>query len=126
MRNDNFKTKVTSSEASGVDANSLTGAETFIEQENLPGPLVRRSRQAFCPVCAEQSKLVPFEDAAARYNTDLQDIEYLSNRGEIHKVHNRRGRLMICDRSLSACFESRRTRLLDSGFFEKVTAEMAA
>lgn len=102
------------------------GLETFVEAENLPGPLARRSRQAYCPVCAEQRKLFAFDQAAALFNTDLQDIEYLADHGDLHLVHNRRGKLMVCETSLRGCFENRRTRLLDSGFFEKVSAQMSS
>lgn len=83
---------------------------------------LRRSGHAFCPVCAKQVELIGFEDAAELFHTDLQDIEFLAKNGSLHQIHNRKGKLKICTVSLFNCFDNRKTRLLDSGFFEKKAA----
>lgn len=77
-------------------------------------PPLRRRRYARCPVCCTGVELLTFDAAAECFNTDLQDIEFLAAHGQIHRVHNRFGAVMICSDSLYKCFEQRRTRLLVS------------
>ena len=79
---------------------------------------IRRSGFALCPLCDKLVDLLSFESAADVFKTDLQDIEYLARSGSVHRLHNRKGKVMICSISLFDCFESRRTRLLDSHFVE--------
>ena len=87
---------------------------------------LRRSGRAFCPVCSKQVDLLAFDHAAELFHTDLQDIQFLTKRGEVHQIHNRKGQLMVCAVSLFECFDSRRTRLLDSGIIKEIAAEKAA
>ncbi len=82
---------------------------------------LRRSGHAFCPVCSKQVELISFGDAADLFHTDLQDIQFLTNGGQVHQVHNRKGKLMVCAVSLFECFDNRRTRLLDSSIFDKAS-----
>lgn len=74
-----------------------------------------RSR-VFCSVCQEIVGIVTAVEAAAEYNTDLQDIRFLLDRRDIHAVPRDPAVISICRPSLVACFESRQTRLLDSHF----------
>ncbi len=83
---------------------------------------LRRSGLAFCPRCGKVVELLNYEEAAETFNTDRQDIEILAKRGDLHRLHSQRASVMICSISLFDCFESRRTRLLDSHF----TAAMSA
>ncbi len=76
----------------------------------------RRSSFALCPICDKAVQLLSIDDSAELFNTDSQDIEFLANSGSLHRVHNRRGDVMICSVSLYDCFENRQTRLLDSHF----------
>lgn len=87
---------------------------------------LRRSKHAFCPVCAKLTELISFDEAAEVFHTDLQDINFLAGRGEVHQVHNRRGKVMACSVSLFDCFENRRTRLLDSGILKEKAAKGSA
>lgn len=75
----------------------------------------RGSGYAFCPVCVRLVELIPFDKAATLFRTDLQDIQFLARRGEVHRLHNQNGSLMACRGSLFECFDRRRTRLLTSG-----------
>lgn len=70
----------------------------------------------FCRWCRDIVELLTALDAATAFNTDLQDIRFLLNKGEIHVVQQEIGTFSICRQSLQACFEKRRTRLLDSHF----------
>lgn len=79
---------------------------------------VRRSGIAICPLCDKVVDLLTFDAAAEMFKTDIQDIEFLAKSGEVHRIHNRKGVVMICSISLFECFEKRRTRLLDSHFDE--------
>lgn len=87
---------------------------------------LRRSGHAYCPVCTKQIELISFKDAASLFNTDMQDIEFLAKRGDLHQIHNRKGNVMICTVSLFECFEDRKTRLLDTGYFEELAAKKSA
>ena len=75
---------------------------------------IRRSHSAYCVRCEKIVELFTFEDAAQCFNTDVQDIEFLSNRMMLHRIHNKRGDVMICSISLFDVFESRATRLLNT------------
>lgn len=87
---------------------------------------LRRSGHAYCPVCTKQIELIAFNDAASLFNTDMQDIEFLTKRGDLHQIHNRKGEVMICTVSLFECFEARKTRLLNNGYFEELAAKKSA
>lgn len=90
-------------------------------ESSMGGKLqLRRSSCAFCPICDKQVDLVAFGRAAEVFHTDLQDIEFLAKRGDIHQIHNRKGQVMACSPSLFNCFETRRTRLLDSGILKEI------
>jgi hypothetical protein len=101
-------------------------AEGSFDQASSRRLSLRRSSNAFCPICSKQIELISFEDAAKLFHTDLQDIEFLTNQGDVHRVHNRKGKVMACSVSLFDCFENRRTRLLDSGIFKKIAAKKSA
>ncbi len=81
---------------------------------------IRRSGTALCPLCDKVVDLLTFESAAEVFKTDIQDVEYLAKSGAVHRVHNRKGMVMVCSISLFECFEQRRTRLLDSHFAEEM------
>lgn len=80
---------------------------------------IRRSSFALCPMCDKVVDLLSYDHAAELFHTDRQDIEYLADSGSVHRVHNRKGVVMVCSISLFECFEKRRTRLLDSHFTAK-------
>lgn len=84
---------------------------------------LRRSSHAFCLVCGKQVELISFDDAADLFHTDHQDIQFLVKSGSVHQVHNRKGNVMACSLSLFECFDNRRTRLLDEGYFKEMAAK---
>lgn len=81
---------------------------------NATFPTLRSS--VFCPWCGEMVELVSPSKAAEAFNTDVQDIKFLLDNGEIHSLKRDAAVVAICQSSLEACFEARRTRLLDSHF----------
>ena len=82
---------------------------------------LRRSGFTFCPRCDKAVELLSFDEAAKSFNTDIQDIEILAKRGDLHRLHNRRAQVMICSVSLFDFFEGRQTRLLDSHFVKALS-----
>ena len=94
--------------------------------ESSIGGTLRRSNCSFCIVCSKQVELLTFDRAAELFHTDLQDIEFLAKQGDVHQLHNRKGRIMVCAPSLFECFEKRRTRLLDSGIVREMAAKKSA
>lgn len=98
--------------------------ESYLEISAEPNPIERpavvtfsttRSR-VFCSHCQQIVTLVTAGEAASLFNTDLQDIQFLLGKEEIHAVRQDPAVISICRRSLETCFESRQTRLLDSNF----------
>lgn len=77
---------------------------------------------SFCPVCGTVVELLSFAEAARFYKTDVQDITWLAENGDLHRLHDRRANVMICALSLARAFENRRTRLLDSHFENTMSA----
>ena len=75
-----------------------------------------KSERTFCPVCTDIVELLGVIDAAREFNTDIQDILFLLEQGNIHAVQRRTRVVAVCRNSLVECFEERRTRLLDSHF----------
>lgn len=71
-------------------------------------------------MCDKVVDLLAYDHAAELFHTDVQDIEYLAGTGAVHRVHNRKGLVMVCCNSLFECFENRRTRLLDSYFIDQL------
>ncbi len=81
---------------------------------------MRTSNFAECPLCGKLVELFDFSHAATLFHTDLQDIEYLTIAGSVHRVHNRKGEVRVCGNSLFHCFDNRRTRLLDAYFSDRI------
>ena len=72
----------------------------------------RTKIRAFCLRCQKPVDLMTYSGAAEFFKTDLEDIQELAETGHLHRVHNRRGEMMICSDSLFTLFDSRQTRLL--------------
>jgi len=85
--------------------------ETYVDAIYL-----RRRGFAYCPVCDKFVELLGFSESADLFNTDTDDIESLVIGGELHRIHNIRGKILICSDSLFRCFDSRETRRLDTGY----------
>lgn len=88
-----------------------------MNKENLSEPNIslfpRSRRRAFCPCCEKPVDLMSFEDAAAFYKSNVGSIEALTEAGDLHRVHNRKGEVLICCESLFQNFENRQTQKLD-------------
>ncbi|MGD9563143.1 MAG: hypothetical protein AB7F88_13140 [Pyrinomonadaceae bacterium] len=103
--------------------NAVSGSQGTASSPQLA---LRRSNHAFCPVCEKPVELMSFQDAASLFHTDVQDIRFLADQSKIHRVHNKKGKVMTCSVSLFECFENRRTRLLDSGIIKELAAGKSA
>jgi hypothetical protein len=77
---------------------------------------LRRLGFAFCPVCEKPVELLSFDAAAELFKTNVRDIESLAEGSELHRVHNRKGLVLICSDSLFTCINSRETLRLDPNF----------
>lgn len=73
----------------------------------------RTRGRAFCLKCQKPVDLMAYANAAEFFKTDLEDISNLAETGQLHRIHNRRGEMMICSDSLFTFFDSRQTRLLN-------------
>lgn len=70
---------------------------------------IRRSGRAFCPLCSEEVELLSFPGAAVLFDIERVNID-LREQGELHRLYNRSGVLMICSRSLREYFRGDRQR----------------
>jgi hypothetical protein len=84
---------------------------------------LRRRNHAFCPVCEKLVKLMSFSDSATAFKTDESDINQLAEKRQLHRLHNRRGKVMICADSLFRCFDNRQTRPLTADFLLTMAAK---
>ena len=97
-----------------IDAEQTqTGTKT---EAYIDAIYLRRRSAAYCPLCEKLVELLGFSEAADLFNTDTDDIELLANAGEIHRIHNSRGKVLICSDSLFRCFNGRQTRRLDEKY----------
>ncbi len=73
-----------------------------------------RSRcRAYCPRCEKPVDLMSFEESAEFYKTNVGSIEALTEAGDLHRVHNSKGKVLICGESLFKNFDNRQTQKLD-------------
>ena len=79
---------------------------------NIDSISIRLRDRTFCPVCRRSVRLVTFADAARFFKTNEKAIDRLGNEGHLHRLHNRRAKVMICTDSLFQTFEERQTRRL--------------
>ena len=79
---------------------------------NIDSVSIKLRDRTFCPICQKLVRLVTFADAARFFKTHEREIGRLGVQGELHRLHNRRAKVMICTDSLFACFDKRQTRLL--------------
>jgi len=84
---------------------------------NIDSMSIRLRDRTFCPVCQKLVRLVTYADAAAFFKTDEREIERLGFGGELHRLHNRRAKLMVCTDSLFQSFDRRQIRLLPAVVF---------
>jgi ribosomal protein S20 len=62
---------------------------------------VRRSQtRAFCFLCDAQVELISMAQAAERCRTTQYEIYQLVEQGEVHRIHNSKGSIMVCRNSL--------------------------
>jgi len=88
----------------------------YLDNSDTIAAHFRRTASAYCPKCEKPVELLSYERSAELFKTDKQDIEFLAKQTLIHRVHNRKGTVLICSNSLFDCFDGRSTRLLDSHF----------
>lgn len=78
----------------------------------ISGEFRRTRDRAFCLKCQKPVDLMGYSNAAEFFKTDLEDIQGLAETGQLHRIHNRRGEMMICSDSLFTLFDTRQTRPL--------------
>ncbi|HQU84054.1 MAG TPA: hypothetical protein PKY59_13045 [Pyrinomonadaceae bacterium] len=62
--------------------------------------VIRTRNQAFCAFCELQVGLVAIEKAAENYQTTSVEIVVLAEKGIVHRLHNAKGKVMLCANSL--------------------------
>ena len=66
----------------------------------LPNYSFRQSDQAYCLICQKPVKLLTFLQTADFFKTDVPHVYRLSQKSELHLLHNRKGTVMICGDSV--------------------------
>jgi hypothetical protein len=89
-----------------------TNIEITAKTQRIRATPYRTSDRALCPLCEKPVKLLSFSEAADFFKTDVREIENLAETGKLHRIHNNRGKVMICTESLFCLFDSRPTQFL--------------
>jgi hypothetical protein len=87
-------------------------------EENLKNPKTDRVRatpyrtrdRVFCADCEKPVKLLTFAQAVEFVRTGLENIQRLAETGALHRLHNRKGAVMICSESLFRLLNERQKR----------------
>jgi hypothetical protein len=82
------------------------------QPERVRATPYRTRDRALCPLCEKPVKLFSFAETADYFKTELSEIENLAETGKLHRIHNNRGKVMICAESLFSLFENRPTQFL--------------
>jgi hypothetical protein len=85
--------------------------------ERIRATPYRTRDRAFCPQCDKPVKLLSFAEAAGFLNTGLENILRLAERRELHRLHNRKGVVMLCAESLFHILNNRPKPFDHSGEF---------
>ena len=75
--------------------------------ERIRATPYRTRDRAFCPDCDKPVKLLSFDQAADFIQTGMENILRLAEMHELHRLHNRKGVVMICADSLFQILNNR-------------------
>ena len=89
-----------------------TNEEKSAAPERVRATPYRTRDRALCPLCEKPVKLMTFSESAEFFKTETAEIEYLANSGKLHRIHNNRGKVMICAESLFYIFDASPTQVL--------------
>src|SRR5215213_4561589 len=89
-----------------------TNMEKPAKTERIRATPYRTADRALCPLCEKPVKLLSFSDCADLFKTETAEIENLAEIGKLHRIHNNRGKVMICTESLFWLFGNRPTQFL--------------
>jgi hypothetical protein len=81
-------------------------------QNLLPPKIFRTENRAFCIKCNKPVDLVLFGEVAEKLKTNYPEVYRLSNQGNLYRLHNEKGKVMICLESLLEIFATRQTQKL--------------
>lgn len=84
-------------------------ADSNFKAGNFP----RSRSRAFCPLCDKPVDLISFEDAANFSKVKIGDIESQAESGALHRIHNSKGKVLICGESLFKNLDERETEKPD-------------
>lgn len=77
------------------------------------GNFPRSRSRAFCPRCEKPVDLMTFEEAAEFCKVKVGDIETQAAKGDLHRIHNSKGKVLICSESFFKNLDERETKKLD-------------
>lgn len=77
------------------------------------GNFPRSRSRAFCPRCEKPVDLMTFDEAADFCKVKIDDIETQAEKGDLHRIHNSKGKVLICTESLFKNLDARETKKLD-------------
>lgn len=80
------------------------------KSERIRATPYRTRDRAFCPDCEKPVKLLSFADAGEFLKTGFENLLRLAEMNTLHRLHNRKGVVMICADSLFRLLENRQKR----------------
>ena len=73
---------------------------------------------AFCQICRKTVELKSLEQAAETLKASFNEIKFLAENLQLHRLNNSRGKLKVCAVSLFEVLERRPTQSLDEDIFK--------
>lgn len=80
--------------------------------------LYRTLNMAFCQICRKTVELKTLEDAAEILKANYNEIKFLAENHQLHRLNNSRGVLKICAESLFDVLERRPTQPFNEDIFK--------
>ncbi len=88
-----------------------------LEEKFLENKIFRTEKRAFCMKCDKPVDLISFEKAVDSMKTSFLEVFRSANMGKLHRIHNKKGKVMICAESFFQTFDSRQTQKLNRDLF---------
>jgi hypothetical protein len=73
---------------------------------------------AFCQICRKTVELKTLEQAAETLKANYNEIKFLAENHQLHRLNNSRGKLKFCAESLFDVLERRPTQSFDEDIFK--------
>lgn len=78
----------------------------------------RTANQAFCLICRKKVELMSYERTAETLQINFNELLEFAEAGQLHRLHNARGKIAICAESVFEFLEKRPTQRFNPDIFK--------